>query len=210
MNSESATDLFLRRTLHLVLIVLAALCCYFLWQISGTAREIHRLVSSNSDDIGQIVSTASEISKEVDEIRAHVSRLEEKVRESLPLEEMDSLLEETRLLFSPNEETKDTEDLSTVSMNQIESLLRIIRKSGHRFRFGDRSFSSFSFYLLLKSKYGIHKKLLTSSEDFIEKVATQTVTGKPYEVLFEDGSTKNLADWLREQMETDGSKGTKP
>ena len=44
------------------------------------------------------------------------------------------------------------------------------------------------------------KKTLASADEFIDKAATETISGYKYRVAFADGTSVDLATWLRQQL----------
>ena len=49
-------------------------------------------------------------------------------------------------------------------------------------------------------KHSLYRGKITSAEDFIAKIATATVMGRPYVVLLQDGAKRDLNEWLLEAL----------
>jgi hypothetical protein len=50
------------------------------------------------------------------------------------------------------------------------------------------------------SKYRIYRKLVSTPEQFIDRVATRTIAGNSYQIVLGDGTARPLADWLRDKL----------
>jgi len=82
----------------------------------------------------------------------------------------------------------------------IRGLLAAVQLSGLRFVRGGREKSALSMYGWLYAKYQIWKPTVGSADEFIAKVASESLAGAPYQVILKDGSKAPLADWLRARL----------
>ena len=83
---------------------------------------------------------------------------------------------------------------------EIKHLLAHIRESKHRFVYSDENKGGTRFYLQLYAKYKAYNKAVGSAEDFIDKVATKTIAGQPYQVVVGPDKRVALNDWLSEEL----------
>jgi hypothetical protein len=83
---------------------------------------------------------------------------------------------------------------------EIKWLLSQIGSSKARFAYDNKKKSALMFYAHVYAKYKIYKKTLASAEDFIAKVGTKTITGKPYYITVPGGQQVELGQWLRAKL----------
>lgn len=97
------------------------------------------------------------------------------------------------------------EPANDAEKQKIEMLLKAIAESKLTFvRNGDKHPGKDAAEHM-RSKWKAAADQVKTAEDFIRTCATQSsLSGKPYEVLAEDGKTATpLADWLREKLKSE-------
>lgn len=91
---------------------------------------------------------------------------------------------------------------------EIQFLIDTIGRDGCRFVRNDRRYSNRDARAHLKSKWELNEQYVTSAEDFIEKLASYSVTtGEPYRIRCRGGQEQAAGDWFRSllAMFRDGS-----
>ena len=83
---------------------------------------------------------------------------------------------------------------------EIRYLLSEIRASKAKFEYAGRPQSAMSLYARLYAKQRTLGKTLASAEDFVDKVASKSITGKAYHVTEPGGAKQELGDWLRAKL----------
>lgn len=86
---------------------------------------------------------------------------------------------------------------------EVNFLLGYIDGSGCKFyRNGTWSDSKTAqAHLRTKYKYLVARNLINSTEDFIERAATESsISGQPYEVRCNGGATVTSSQWLRDEL----------
>lgn len=144
-------------------------------------------------------ATVNRILNDVDRVVERLEALEQKLDRTVPVDELDSILNEVALLQEDAEQ--DSLKFKPDAEAEVKFLLRRLRSVADEYRYSDESRSPLRFYAHLYAKYRVYRGSLTSAEDFIDRVATKTVTGKTYFAVLEDGSTKELAKLLREELQ---------
>ena len=119
-----------------------------------------------------------------------------KARSAVKLDEIESVLDEVGRLRANDEAA----ELSPSAEAEIKRLLKSIRRSGKRFEWEGKTRTPRQCYLWLYSKFRMYRKSLESADDFIDKVATKTVTGNRYYVVHGDDEKQRLNEWLREVL----------
>lgn len=191
-------DVGVERLLRVLLVVLVAAGCFFLWRISMAAYQIERMLSANQEDIRQVASTAAAISKKIDQITERLDNLENRVRDIVPLEEAENFFEGIGDLS--RDLRAEEVPRSTSAEEEIQFLISQIRASDLTFGYGEKEISSRRLSFLIRSKNRMLGKSAGSAEEFIEAVATKTVTGKEYFVLDEGVEKTPLERWLTEKL----------
>ncbi len=86
--------------------------------------------------------------------------------------------------------------------DEISYLLSVLDRGDCTFIRNDISYSSREFQQHLRSKNEGNEELISSAEDFIEKIATRSaISGIPYVALCE-GELKILKNWFTELLES--------
>lgn len=91
---------------------------------------------------------------------------------------------------------------------EIQFLIDSIGRDGCRFVRNDRRYSNREARAHLKSKWELNEQYVASAEDFIEKLASSSVTtGEPYRIRCRGGQEQAAGDWFRSLLATlrDGS-----
>lgn len=188
MDKSSPADLWLVRVPFLLACVLLALLCVSVLRLTMLVDRADRTLQAISEDVKQTAGTTARIAR-------HVDRLEESVRQALPIDEAASLLDAAAAIREPAEG-----GLTAAAEEEIRHLLSCLRRPELRFEYSGKEYSAGRFHLQLYAKYQAYRHTLASAEDFIAKIATETISGHPYHVL-EGGRKRPLDAWLRAQLD---------
>ena len=83
----------------------------------------------------------------------------------------------------------------------VEHLIGFVRASKLEFIRNGVSYPSDAAADHLASKYAIAKDRLTTADEFIDAVASKSsMTGKPYMIVWPDGTQAPSGDWLHEEL----------
>ena len=184
---------------------LIVICCGFLvcltvigWRISQLISTVNQSLATVSQDVARVTRSAAQMAAKVDSAVATMEKLESQAKESVSMDELASVMDEmTEISAGQKGERKSLEgDAKT----EIAFLLDSIRDSNYRFGHDEDIRSAGNYYLRFKTKVAAYKNVLSSAEDFIEKVATRTIGGNEYFVVLESGEKRPLDEWLTEKL----------
>lgn len=208
MSNGTQVDRWMVRIVTLLGAALVAMSCYFVWRISMVAYRMEQAVVEISSDIRVVTGTAADLAVKIDELSNRVARLAEKSSDAIGLDELETALDGIAELRRGRDEPTSTIDPRTEG--EIRYLLdTAILRSGKRFEWSGKSRSAAGAYAYFLAKYKLYEKTLTSAEDFVDKVATRTLTGRPYQVLV-DGRRQPLDQYLLEALGKRRQRGEEP
>lgn len=95
--------------------------------------------------------------------------------------------------------------LSPASRIEIEGLLRAVGTSGCEFVRGGSAYSASQAqeHLNKKYEYLVMRDLLSSTEEFIDKVATRSsMTGEPYAIRCAAAAPQRSDEWMRARLKS--------
>lgn len=93
-------------------------------------------------------------------------------------------------------------DPSPQVQQQIDHLIAYVRDSKLTFLRNGAESGSDAAAQHIEEKYKHFKSEIVTARDFIDKAASRSMlSGKPYLVKFPDGSTKEVSEWLRAEVE---------
>lgn len=199
-------DTFLLRALLVLLLLLTGSASYLLWRTSMIALRLEEAVVAISADVQQVTESAARISRQMADVTERLARIEEKTEDAVGLQDLETAID--TLADVRNEKYEDPKQLSPEAKAEIEHLLKSIRSSGRVFICGSEHLKATVFYMHLWVKYKYHRKVVGSAEDFIQKVATQTISGHRYRVVVADGKTIDLSEWLENRLKERRKGGT--
>jgi hypothetical protein len=191
-------DTWLLRSLVVLLLLLIGLSCYLLWRTSMIALRVEESVVAVSADVKEVTQSAARISRQMADVTERLARIEEKTEDAVGLKDLETAM--GTLADVRNEKYEDPKQLSPEAQAEIDHLLKSIRTSGLVFICGSEHLQASVFYVHLWVKFKYHRKIVGSAEDFIQKVATKTISEHRYRVVSKDGKTTDLADWLKDQL----------
>lgn len=85
---------------------------------------------------------------------------------------------------------------------EIRFLIDSIGAEGCRFVRNDRRYSNREARAHLQSKWELNEALVTSAEDFIDKLASHSVTtGEPYRIRCRGRQEQAAGNWFRKRLE---------
>ena len=193
---------WLRRLALGAAIVLLASCSWFVWRISMVAYQMEGAIVAISADVKQMSSTGAQISDHLQKLDGRLRAIEEKAADAMNIDEFEHLLDEVDEIREGTAADRGPASLQTD--REIRHLLAQIRGSDYRFTYSvlgsDKSKCGTVLYLQLYTKYKTYKNVISSAEDFIDKVATTTIGGQPYQVVVGPDETVALNDWLTEAL----------
>ena len=176
---------------------LLGLCCFLVWRAGMVMYRVEQSVVAIGGDVKQVTGTAARISTKLDKAMDRIDKLENKLKDAVPVEELENVLEEVK---RAREKSANLEPSRRAEVDkEVQYLLTTIRRSGCRYERDGKETSPLSFYGYLLSKYKLYEGNVTSAEDFIDKVATRTMTGKPYYII-RDGAKVELPAYLRQEL----------
>src|SRR5262245_10155945 len=193
-----AIGTWLKRLALLAVIALLAVSAWCVWRISMVGAQTENAIVTISADVKQMSSTGAQISEHLERLDDRLQSLEEKAADAMNLDEFENLLEEIDVIRSTQPSTAGT--TSPAAEREIKHLLAHIRNSKHRFVYSDENKGGMRFYLQLYTKYKAYDNIIGSAEDFIDKVASKTIVGQPYQVVISPDQTIALNDWLMQEL----------
>jgi cell division protein FtsB len=195
MAATAQADAWLRRLPLALLSVLLALICLLLWRVASVVYRVEESVVAVSKDVQAVTAAAANISKHVDDLVERMTRLEEKTERAVGMDDLEAALDSLGNLR--HEKLEGPVNLSPEGEKEIGCLLSQVRSSGLQFIESGKVRSSGYFYLHLYAKYRFYKSTIGSAEDFIAKVATESIAGHPYYVIGKDSKRVELGTWLK-------------
>jgi hypothetical protein len=190
--------MWLKRLTLLMASLFIAFCCWFVWRISMVAYQAEAAIVAISADVKQMSSTGAQISEHLQKLDNRLQAIEAKAFDAMNIDEVESMINEI-------DELRDGQrppgtQLSLDAEREIKHLLSQVMQSKHRFIYSDENKGGTRFYFQLYAKYKTYKSSLSSAEDFIDKVATSSIGGHPYQVGVSPDQTVTLNDWLGEEL----------
>lgn len=195
---RSAVSAWLRNLLMAALVLLLCVTSLLMYRMAVVVSRLENLVGSVSSDVKSVTSTVSDLSQDISDIRDDLSGLKDKAREAIPYEEARSIIEEAFAIGAAAE--GDEAELSDEAEHEIKALLARLMSSGYESQCGDNKQSAATLYARLYGKLKLKKASIGSAEDFIEQVASQSMTGDIYYLLDAEGNEIVLSDWMRGQL----------
>ena len=187
---------------NLVLLLVACLLgisVLFAWRLGMITYRVEQAVVAVSDDLKEVTGTAAQISRDVREIREELKEVKVKVEQSLPVEELDSLMDAA--LQMGRSFKADSPSLDADAEREIKYLLRALLLSGMKYERRGKERPISLLYATLYAKYKSLRGALASAEDFVDKVATKSVLGRSYYIVDKEGNRHALRDWMLETLE---------
>jgi hypothetical protein len=196
--STDAIGTWLKRLALVAAIALLAFCSWFVWRISMVAQQTENAIVAISSDVKQMSASGAQISAHLEKLDTRLQSLEQKAADAMKLDEFENLLDEIDVIR--NSQLTAAGELAPETEREIKHLLAQIRASKHRFVYSDENKGGMRFYLQLYAKYKAYDKIIGSAEEFIDKVATKTIVGQPYQVVISPNETVELSDWLTTEL----------
>ena len=190
MAQAGRIDIWLKRSVLVLCACFMVVSCIFVWRLATVLDRIEDTLS----DIQQITGTAARISEQLGDLVNRMEQLERRTGEVLAREDIGHLLDE--LVELSGAQGDETARLDASVDREINALLARIAGPGLRFEYGGRNRSAAWVAVRLHAKYRLYRKTVTSAEDFIENVASTTMTGDRYYVVHADGTKQDLDTWL--------------
>jgi hypothetical protein len=191
------TSLFLRQAIQWLTLVLLIVACVLLVYTTATVRRLNILLDAISNDLAESLATTARLSRQVDDISVRVESFGGKLKDAVKLDEVESVLAQVASIGSGRGEAGGkVVTLDARAAAEIGHLVSRVAQCDGRFEADGKSYSRRRFHLQLLAKRKAYEGSIASAEDFIERVAARTVTGKDYFVVLEDGTRKSVREWL--------------
>jgi len=189
---------WLRNAVLVALTVLLGMCCYFVFRLSMLAYRVEQSVAEVAADVKAVTATVATLSADVAAIREDILALKSTAQEYVPYEEVRHMVDE--VLAFGEAVRADSSALPESAEVEIRSLLNSLLVSGQSVEVGGESRSVARLYAELYAKYKLKKRALSSAEDFIDEVGTQTMSEETYYLVDEDGTRVHLSTWLGDRL----------
>ena len=189
---------WLRRAVLIALILLLAMCCYFVYRMSMLVYRVEESVVAVSADVKEVTATVATFSRDVSAIREDIGKLKERAQKSIPYEEARHAMEEALAIGAAAK--ADSSALSPTAEREISALLKSLAFSGCTAEVRGREQSVLTLYGALYGKYKLKKNTLTSAEDFIDQVATKNMLGTTYFLVDKASERVQLSTWLTDRL----------
>ncbi len=200
-NTVEIDDRLSRRLKHLNLILLAGVLVasiVLVSRLAGLVGETHEVLVSMSGDLKNVSTAAGNISRDVETLRVQVRDLQDKIDNVIPMEEVANAWRDTKLIKEGL--MAENSSLPEKSRIEIEHLFESLTKAPYKYKRKGKVYSIAVLYSRVYAKYLSMRKTLTSSEDFIAKVGSQTMFGTDYIMVGADGAPTRLGDWFKEEL----------
>ena len=201
-KSPEAKSEALQRAIQWATLVLLVATCVLLIYATITLRRYNQLLERISDDLAETLATTAKVSRQVDKISLRVESFGGKLAGAVKVDEIESVLGEIASVRASRRESGETRvALSPEARSEMGHLMSQVARCDGHFEAEGKTYSPRRMYLQLLAKKRVYEDSLTSTEDFIERVAARSMSGKEYFVAFGDGTRKSVAEWLREELE---------
>jgi outer membrane murein-binding lipoprotein Lpp len=196
--AASLLGTWLRNAALAVSVVLLGMSCYFVYRLSMIAYRVEQATVAVSSDVKTVTSTLATLSRDVSAMRDDIVRLKEKVQQSVPYEEVRHAIDEALAVGASLK--AESPVLPTAAAQEIGALLTSLMLSGCRAEVGGKQQSVLTLYARLYAKYKLRQNTLSSAEDFIEQVASESVLGRTYYLVQKDGNRVPLGAWMKDRL----------
>ncbi len=187
-----------KQALVVAFVVLILACSFFIWQASMVLYRIEQSMVAMSGDIKKMTTTAGNIAADVDNIRERMVVLEKTTEDAVGWDDIMTVFDETKKVRESA--TKPATPLAKNVETEVYYLLKQITSSDKRFALiGRPSSGSFAGAYLL-GKYKLYANTINSAEQFIDDIATKSITGNTYYVYTNETEKTPLADFLKNAL----------
>ena len=124
--------------------------------------------------------------------------MKERMRGSIPLDEAKSALDSALEIGASI--AADSSSLDARTTNEIETLLKSLLVSRMRYEDSGKQRSAAYLYVKLYARYRMLSRTLTSTEDFLERVATRDMLGRTLYLVSRDGQRQRVRDHLSQVL----------
>jgi len=183
------------KTISLCLaVLLLCLLCLVAWQL----LEIGQSVLKISSNVSRVASSVADVSTQVrylgdriEVIRSVVASLSDPKEIADKVSTATHAIADKAVAGPPMDERAEEE---------ISHLLLCIGDQKYRYEYGEKSRTAEWVHLKISGKYALFRSSISSAEDFIDKVASETHEGDTYYIISGQGEKKPLGPWLREML----------
>ena len=172
-------DAWLRRAILILIACVILAIGYVLWRVSVVARQVEQATAKTSERLDRLAERLGEI--------------ERKGEAAVGIDDLEATLDRMGGL---RQEFDRPGSLDEVAKAEITHLLNTIRTSGLHFEAAGERDGATQFYLKSLTKYRAYDRSLRSTEDFIHKLVSKSMSGDDYAVVLADGSRTPLTTWL--------------
>ncbi|MHC5056901.1 MAG: DUF5329 family protein [Planctomycetota bacterium] len=170
------------------------IACVFMVYLTFLVRRLTVTIEVMSEDLAQVMATTARVAEDVDRVEARIQTWYKSFGGAKVAGAVDELARMARGL------TGETVDRSAAASEEVAYLISQVRTSKAKFEYAGREQSGMSLYARLYAKYKAYGNAITSAEDFIDKVASKSITGKAYHVTEPGGEKVELGRWLRAKL----------
>lgn len=195
-------NLITRRLINLNLLLLAGFLLagiVFLWRSGRLVGEVHGTLVMMSEDLHDVSTMAGSMSRDVEQLRAQVVDIREKVDDLLPQDEWQNAMEDAQRIRDGLSRSESA--LPAAEREHIETLLRRLSASDLQYETNGRLFPVEILWGRIHPRYLGMRNTLNSAEEFIDAVATRSMLGVEYRVVDLDGRRLSLRDWMLAELE---------
>ena len=193
---ESVFDRWLRRSIRLGMAAFVVLLCVLMVQLSLLALQARGLMNNVAEDIKTIGDHTLAATEQLQVLTARAEELSHKAAVAGGAQNLERLVDEL-VKVQQSDQPRPTRHHS----EEIEFLLNRIGESENAFRYSRWTRSATTFELKLRMKFKLYRNSISTTEEFIEKVATRSMNGKKYYVVkTPSGEEIELADWLNREL----------
>ena len=200
METDDKLRSRLRYLNQLLLACLLLSCTVLACRLAVLVGHTKGILVSISQDLKDVSNAAGIISRDVETLRSQINGIQNKIDRAIPDEKVTQAWRDAKSI--KNGLTTDTTLLSGESRAEITELFALLSRSDLKFQRKKKTRPISYLHARLYPKYISMQKTLTSSEDFIAKVATHTILGNAYVVLDTNGTPHQLSDWLTLKLES--------
>jgi len=183
------------KTISLCLaVLLLCLLCLVAWQLLRIGESVLRISLS----VNQVASSVAKVAEQVGHLGDRLDVIE-KAATTLadPKQIAEKVSYATQVMA---EKTVAAPPMDERTQDEISHLLVCIGDEEHSYEYEGKRRTAAWVYLKLSGKCALSRPAIASAEDFIDKVASETLKGETYYIILDQGEKKPLGPWLREML----------
>jgi len=188
---EKLLDVVLRRAFYLCGIAFLAVACFFGWRLIVLSQRVEAQLDA-------VEARLQAIDDKVGAMGEGMAAAKQRTASALQLDDLAVLLAAVQEARASPELEQGTPEAVEI---ELDALLLAIRSHEGDFLCDGEPCSAFSLHARLYAKRLVHGDRIATTEQFIERVASHSMSGLPYQVPGEEGlAAERLSDWLGERL----------